>query len=100
MKPVRFHRLASAELEKAVAYYERQRLGLGLDLQTEIEATVRRIQQNPYAGGVYKNTHFRHCIVRRFPYVVFYRELEDTIWIVAVAHGRRRPDYWSRRRVE
>ena len=100
MKPARFHRLARAELEKAVDYYERQRLGLGLDMQTEVEAVVRRIEQNPQSGALYKNTTFRYRVVRRFPYVVFYRELEDTIWIVAVAHGKRRPDYWSRRRVE
>jgi toxin ParE1/3/4 len=98
MKPVRFHRLAREELEKAVEYYERHRSGLGLDLQTEVEAAVRRIAQNPLTGALYKKTRCRHCLVRRFPYVVFYREFGDTVWIVAVAHGKRRPDYWSRRR--
>jgi toxin ParE1/3/4 len=99
MKPVRFHRLAREELEAAIGYYERQRPGLGLDLQTEIEALVCRIQQNPHIGGLYKSTDFRHCVARRFPYLVFYRELEQLVWIVAVAHGKRRPDYWSRRRM-
>ena len=48
----------------------------------------------------YKATEFRHYVVRRFPYIIFYVELEEAIWIVAVAHGRRRPDYWRRRRME
>ena len=100
MKPVRFHRAARAELAKAVDYYESRRSGLGLDFQDEVEAVVRRIQPNPGIGGRYKDTNFRHCLVRRFPYVVFYRELESTIWIIAVAHGKRRPGYWSRRRTE
>ena len=100
MKSVRFHRLARAELEQAVDYYEGQRSGLGLDLQTEIEVTVRRLEQNPQLGALYKNTCSRYRVLRRFPYVVFYRELETTLWIVAVAHGKRRPDYWSRRRME
>jgi toxin ParE1/3/4 len=40
----------------------------------------------------------RHPLVG-FPYQIFYTELEDAIWIAAVAHGRRRPDYWRRRRI-
>jgi hypothetical protein len=32
--------------------------------------------------------------------IAFYAELEEAIWIVAVAHGKRRPDYWRRRRFE
>jgi toxin ParE1/3/4 len=99
MKQARFHRSARAELEQAIDYYQRHRSGLGLDLQAEVEAAVRRIEQDPRGGAPYKNTRFCYRLVRRFPYVVFYRELEDAIWFVAVAHGRRRPDYWSRPRV-
>lgn len=36
MKPVIFHADAEAELCAAVAYYEQQRPGLGLDLQSEV----------------------------------------------------------------
>lgn len=35
MKSVVFHRLAPAELDKAIAFYERKKRGLGLDLQPE-----------------------------------------------------------------
>jgi hypothetical protein len=34
MKPVIFHSYARSEMEKAIAFYEQQRLGLGLDLQS------------------------------------------------------------------
>lgn len=99
MKPIRFHQSAIAELDEAIAYYEEQRVGLGLDLNTEVERAVNRIQENPAIGAHHKNTQFQFSLVRRFPFVVFYRELDETIWIVAIAHGKRRPDYWSRRRV-
>lgn len=97
MKPVIFHEEAKAELGEAVAYYEQQRTGLGLDLLSAVEEGVLRIQQNPQWGAPYKDTTLRHVLVRRFPYVIFYTERSDFIWIVAVAHGRRRPDYWRRR---
>lgn len=34
MKPVIIHSQARAELEEAMAFYEQQRAGLGLDLQS------------------------------------------------------------------
>lgn len=100
MRPIIVHGKARAELDEAIAYYEQQRAGLGLALQSSIQQAIGRIQQNPQIGAPYKTTEFRHYVVQRFPYIVFYAELEDVIWIVAIAHGKRRPDYWRRRRIE
>ena len=36
--------------------------------------------------------------VRKFPYKVVYRNQQDGIEIIAVAHGKRRPGYWKGRR--
>ena len=33
----------------------------------------------------------------RFPFRIVYREEVDRLWIVAVSHLSRRPDYWNRR---
>ncbi len=33
----------------------------------------------------------------RFPYAVIYKENSTMIWILAVAHGHRRPGYWKER---
>jgi len=100
VKPVIIHSQARVELDEAIAFYERQRVGLGLDLQRAVERAIGRIQQHPQLGAPYKATEFRYYVLRRFPYIIFYAELEEAIWIVAVAHGKRRPDYWRRRRVE
>jgi toxin ParE1/3/4 len=92
--------MARTELDEAIGYYEQQRAGLGLDLQSEVQQAVRKIQENPQAGSPYKTTEFRHYVVQRFPYVVYYIELEEAIWVMAIAHGKRRPGYWRRRRTE
>ena len=99
MKPVIVHSQARAELDEAMAFYEQQKMGLGLVLQAAVERTIGRIQRNPHLGSPYKATEFRYYLVRRFPYIIFYADLEEAIWIVAVAHGRRRPDYWRRRQM-
>jgi hypothetical protein len=33
----------------------------------------------------------------RFPYLVPYREEPSRIFVVAVAHAKRRPGYWKKR---
>jgi hypothetical protein len=38
----------------------------------------------------------RRFILRRCPFMVIFRTMNDSILIVAVAHGKRRPGYWRR----
>jgi hypothetical protein len=36
--------------------------------------------------------------LRRFPYILYYHVVDDSLALVlAVAHARRRPGYWRRR---
>lgn len=100
MKPVIIHSEAIEELDEAVAYYEDQKAGLGLDFLLEVEQALDKIQQNPNLGAVYKVIGIRRYVIQRFPFLVFYAELEECIWVVAIAHGKRRPDYWRRRQTE
>ncbi|MDG2989762.1 type II toxin-antitoxin system RelE/ParE family toxin [Candidatus Synechococcus calcipolaris G9] len=100
MKPVILHSEAIEELDAGVAYYEDQKAGLGLDFLVEVEQALGRIQQNPNLGAVYKVTGLSRYVIQRFPFLVFYAELEDCIWVIAIAHGRRRPDYWRERQIE
>ena len=81
-------------------WYEEQVKGLGLDLEAEINHAVRRLSRNPAACPRYKKSGFRKQHVRRFPYIVFFMELTDLIWIAAIAHAKRRPNYWKARRPE
>lgn len=100
MKHIVIHSEAIAELEDALAYYERHVDGLGLDLLLEIRKQVSKIQQNPQLYPTYKNTEFRICLVERFPYTIFYLEFEESIWIAAIAHQKRKPGYWKKRTLE
>jgi len=100
VKPVLFHREATAELEEAIAYYDQRRSGLGAALLDEVQRAASLIQESPNIGAPYKTTDYRHYVLARFPYVLFYLELPDALWIAAVAHGRRRPGYWRHRTPE
>jgi toxin ParE1/3/4 len=91
-------REAKAELVSAQAWYEEQRAGLGQEFYDEAVGVLERIQQDPGGGAVHLRTGARYFTTRRFPYVVYYLELDDVIWVAAVAHERRRPGYWRRRK--
>ena len=98
MKAVVIHSAARAELDDAMEFYENRAQGLGLDLQARIEHAVAEIRRTPETWPVHKGGGFRKYFTERFPFTVFYMILPECIWIVAIAHGRRRPDYWSKRR--
>jgi toxin ParE1/3/4 len=87
-------------LDDAIAYYEERRVGLGIEFLRQVEQATAQIEREPGLGAPYQDSEYRHYIVRRFPYVLYYVEREDAIWIIAVAHGSRRPSYWMSRRIE
>jgi toxin ParE1/3/4 len=71
-----------------------------IELLAQVEKAILTIREDPWIGSPYKETEFRYFLVRRFPYVIYYADLPERLWIVAIAHSRQRPSYWSRRKVE
>lgn len=100
MKFIVIHTEARNELDAAIAYYEAQKKGLGLDLLSEVEKVILKIQQNPNLGTPHKISGIRRYAIQRFPYLIFYTELEEVIWVIAIAHGKRKPNYWKQRNIE
>jgi toxin ParE1/3/4 len=98
VKPIVFHPQAEEEFDEAIAFYEDRRPGVGLRFRTQVEAGLARIRRLPQSCPRYKDTDYRKCVIRKFPFSLYYMELDEAIWIAAVAHGKRRPDYWLHRR--
>lgn len=100
MKPSIIHGDAQSEFDGALSYYEEQEKGLGLRFHREVEQAVEIIGRHPQIGSPYKTTAFRRYVLSRFPHIVFYLELPDVIWIAAIAHSKRKPEYWKSRKIE
>jgi hypothetical protein len=98
VKPFVLHADAEAELREAMDRYEQAREGLGGEFREEFEAALRRVRDNPAHYADEEGTGVRRCPLRRFPFALVYIDPGDEVWIAAVAHHRRRPGYWSRRR--
>ena len=97
MKLVLFHEEAEAELDAAVDYYEQIREGLGVDLQNQVEHAIGLIRQNPHLFPQHNPLGIQKCLLKRFPYTIFFLEFNQYIWVVAVTHQKRKPGYWKNR---
>jgi len=93
-----FHPEAEEEFLEAIAYYEGREENLGLDFAVEVYSAVNRAAEHPKAWPILEG-EVRRCQTSRFPYGVLYSQEPDGIFILAVMHLHRDPDYW-RRRVE
>jgi toxin ParE1/3/4 len=93
VKFIVIHTEARKELDAAIGYYEAQKVDLGLDLLSEVEKVILKIQQNPNLGTPHKIEGIRRYAIQRFPYLIFYTELEEVIWVIAIAHSKRKPNY-------
>jgi toxin ParE2 len=90
---VRFHRLARDEMIDAALYYDSRTPGLGDRFLTAVEDALESLKSFPESGAP-SNAGTRTRLVRKFPFGVVYQIHADEIYIVAVAHLSRRPDYW------
>jgi plasmid stabilization system protein ParE len=87
---------AEQDANQAYRWYEEQESGLGEEFFRCIDARINSIQRNPTIYPiVYKS--YRRGVVRRFPYVVFYEYLDNTIVVYAVFHCSQDPKKWRSR---
>lgn len=92
-----FHPSARVELDESALFYESRVSGLGTRFAVAVQETVQRIVDSPEAGAPLGSA-YRKRIVAGFPFSVIERAWEDHVFIVAVAHQHRRPEYWRQRR--
>ena len=91
-----FSEFAKLELEDALAYYELEHTGIGAYFKEEIKKNIVRIKKFPKAATIEKG-EIRKSLLHKFPYKILYSIESDHIFIIALAHQHRRPDYWIER---
>ena len=90
---VKYLSIANREFIDTIKYYNEQSEGLGFEFAAEVKETQSRIEDFPEAWPIIKNK-IRKCRCKRFPYALLYEIRDKTIFIIAVMHLRRQPDYW------
>jgi hypothetical protein len=94
---VRFVGEARCEFFDAMAFYDEARRGLGRQFRDEAARCIAWVAEHPdylreRPGG------YRRINLRVFPYYIPYITRGDVLWVLAIAHGNRKPGYWISRR--
>lgn len=87
------HPEAQEELSAAALYYEREESGLGDRFVDAIESGFRQIDRSPFTWRRIRGD-IRRFLVKTFPYGIVYASIEGEIFVLAVMHLKREPDYW------
>jgi toxin ParE1/3/4 len=95
-KSVEYHQGAVADVKSAVAWYQKRSPKAALDFIEELHRAADTIRKAPERWPLGKNDA-RRFLLWRFPFSIIYSEQESVITIWAVAHGSRRPEYWTER---
>ncbi len=92
---------AEDEARVAARWYEEKQSGLGADFLDTLADALATVESHPQAFSLMEtftsSREVRRCVLHRFPYVVVYEVRAEEVIVLAVAHSRRRPNYWEQR---
>ena len=92
----RFLLPAEEEMTEAAVFYEAASPRLGSDFLDDVRRVIDLVRGQPSIG---RNVGqgLRRMLLHKFPFSLIYALGAEEIVIVAVAHQKRRPDYWKGR---
>jgi toxin ParE1/3/4 len=87
---------AEEDLAAIRAWYEGQRPGLGRAFLESVARAFERIERSPLSfETVFHGV--RLASTPRFPYIIYFREVEADLVVIGVFHNRRDPRAWRAR---
>lgn len=100
-REVRLAPEATTEAREASRWYEERSAGVGAALLDEVSAALVDLARWPGAGapvfGMDVEADVRRIPLGRFPYHLVYTYTDEVVYVLALAHDRREPGYWTRR---
>lgn len=87
---------AESDLEEGFRFYESHAAGLGTYF---LDSLYSDIDSLAYFGGMHRVVLGYHRLLsKRFPFAVYYRVVEDAVWVFAILDCRRNPS-WIRKKL-
>ena len=93
MKALRIHELARREANLATVWYAERNPSAARRFRDELiggfsNAAAFPLRHPSYSHGT------RRILLKKFPYFIVFFDWQDEIYVVAVAHAKRKPGYW------
>ena len=83
-------------MTEASVFYENASPHLGVDFLDDVQRRIDMVRNQP-AAGQSLDGDLKRILLHRFPFSLIYSIDGDVIVIIAVAHHRRQPAYWTNR---
>jgi plasmid stabilization system protein ParE len=96
VKTVRVDGRARQEAREAAEWYAARGRLLGRRFRDELFAALAYAASHPLSCSPYLHGT-RRAFLKRFPYFVVFLEWRDLVFVVAIAHAKRREGYWTPR---
>jgi plasmid stabilization system protein ParE len=96
MHAVVFLPAAQAEAREAQDRYESEAAGLGARFRAELDYAAQRLAANPLQFPAAFGD-IRRALLRRFPYMLFFRIIDSAVFVIACFHSSRDPRIWQGR---
>jgi toxin ParE2 len=94
--PYEIHAEAEAEITEAALFYDVQSEERRARFLESVRLAIALIREYPDLGSPVSSI-VRKALVPRFPYAIIYEFDGQSIFVLAVAHAHRRPNYWHGR---
>jgi len=77
---------------EAYEWYEKQLAGLGEEPLKELEFAYNKIAEHPeYIGFIDARKELRDYLLPRFPFLIVYRVVANTVQIITLHHAKKNP---------
>ncbi len=96
MLPIDYLLGARRDFDGSFDWYAGRSHQAALRFTDSLDAALMQVTENPTRFDSIDGVH-RECALKKFPFRLVYRVLENRILVVAIAHTRRRPGYWRNR---
>ena len=93
--------MRSVRVLEAAAWYEAQRVGLGVGFRLEFKSALDTLRESHLDGapwpGRLGESGVNRILMKRFPFSIVFVATGEAVVVLAIAHHRRRPAYWRQR---
>jgi plasmid stabilization system protein ParE len=96
MLAVDYHPAARRDFDESFDWYLERSPRSAVRFTEAIDNAIAIIAANPERFRNIDPVH-RECPLHRFPFRIIYRVIANRVYVVAIAHGKRKPGYWKGR---
>jgi plasmid stabilization system protein ParE len=96
MKRIDFHPEATRELEESAVWYQERSEAAAKGFALAVDVAINEISHHPKRFPRVDRRH-RACNLRKYPFQIIFRQTGEDIFLIAIAHAKRRPGYWRDR---